>query len=449
MGQHQGYVQVIGSSIIYSLHKNTFQTSILQFCFNLYLTVIILVIILLSGCTSSKRYGEEEKKDIIVKTAETEETSKSSSNSIRILLDEMESASFLTIQNTVNVYDEKNKIAVVNPGNTLEFYDSENQLLLKVRDQSFSGNLFKVQSDNSDYITYNGKNYKGMLSIHPSENSIEIVNNLDIEEYLKGVISREMPLGKGTENLEALKALAICARTYSMIRIKESKTLYDLYPDTRDQVYGGIDAEYPLSNQAVDDTKDMILTYNDSLAQLFYHSTCGGFTEDAINVFTDTKLEYLKGIQDGDPPYCSISPRFEWTEIFTEDLIIDRLKSAALISHTNYSLEDLVILSRFDSGRVNELQVVLNDDYNNETSISIFGNDIRQVLKNADGKLILWSSVFDISRDDQSIILNGKGFGHGVGMCQWGAISLSKRGWNFEDILQHYYPGTQLGSADD
>lgn len=404
---------------------------------------------ILSGCTASKRYGEEEKKNINVKPVETEETTESTLNNIRILLNDKESASFLTIQNTVNVYDENNKIAVVDPGNILEFYDSENELLLKVNDKTFSGKHFKVQSDNSDYITYNGKNYKGSLSIHPSENSIEIINNLNIEDYLKGVISKEMPLGKGTENLEALKALAICARTYAIIRIKEGKTFYDLYPDTRDQVYGGADAEYPLSNQAVESTKGMILTFDNSAAQLFYHSTCGGYTEDAINVFTDNKLDYLNGVQDGNPPYCSISPRFEWTEVFTDDLIIERLKSAALISHTNYSLEDIVILSRFASGRVNELQVVLNDEDDNENTISIFGNDIREVLKNADGKLVLWSNMFDISRDDENIILDGKGFGHGVGMCQWGAISLSKRGWNYEDILQHYYPGTGLGSVHD
>ncbi|HEY7750915.1 MAG TPA: SpoIID/LytB domain-containing protein [Ignavibacteriaceae bacterium] len=409
---------------------------------------ICFILILLSGCAASKRYGEEEKK-IPEETKIPTEVPESKVNSIRVMIDEVPDATFITVQNNVEVFDDKNKIALINSGNTMEFYESGNYLSLQINGETFTSALFRVESASDAYVSINGKSYKGSLNIYPSENSIEIINTLDIEDYLKGVLSGEMPVGKGTENLESLKALAVSARTYALLRINEKKDLYDLFPDTRDQVYGGKNSENPLSNQAVEETSGLILTYKNSPAQIYYHSTCGGFTESAENVFTDFRLDYLKSIEDGSPPYCSISPRFEWTEIFSDELIIQRLKDAALISHSNYTLEEFNILSRFDSGRVNELRIILADENDEEKSISIFGNDIRQVLKNADGKMILWSNFFDANVEDEKIILNGKGFGHGVGLCQWGAISLSKNGWNFEDILNHYYPGTELQSLND
>jgi stage II sporulation protein D len=446
---------VIKSLISLLTSKSFYPDSLLKNFLKFYYPLTIyIIIILLSGCAASKRYGEEK----IEATEEIEYTERfpglkeeiaPTLDKIRVLLEQTPSASFMTLQNRVSLHDDKSKIAVVSQGNTLEFYDAGNLLNLRIGDKNFSGNFFKIEPDEGGYVSFNQKRYKGNLTVFPSENSVRLINNISIEDYLKGVISKEMPVGKGNENYEALKALTICARTYALIRIKEGKTLFDLFPDTRDQVYGGVDAEHPLTSKAVDETKNIILSYKGEPALLYYHSTCGGHTESAHNVFTDEKIEYLKGIQDGNPANCSISPRYNWTEVFSGELIIQRLKKAALISHTNYSLEDMKILSRFDSGRVNELRFVLKDINDDKKTISVFGNDIRQVLQNADGKLILWSNMFDIEKNGDEYILIGKGFGHGVGLCQWGAIELSKNGRSFEEILQHYFPGTSIGFIND
>jgi len=95
------------------------------------------------------------------------------------------------------------------------------------------------------------------------------------------------------------------------------------------------------------------------------------------------------------------------------------------------------------------LEFLFEDLNGEEISVKIYGNDIRGVLKTGEGKSDLWSTLFDTEKDGDRIIINGKGFGHGVGLCQWGAIHLSKEGWNYEDILEHYFPGTSIGKLND
>jgi stage II sporulation protein D len=270
-----------------------------------------------------------------------------------------------------------------------------------------------------------------------------------MEDYVKGVLAKEMPLGKNEENFEALKSLAICIRTYAVKKMKDGKIYFDLYADTRDQVYGGADAESPISNKAVEETKSMILKYNGSKAIIFYHSTCGGKTESSQNVFTKESVPYLAGIEDGSEPFCKISSRYEWTETYSREIIIDRLKSYSILSNEKYVLEDISILSRFDSGRVNEMEIIVASENGEKKSIIIKGNEIRSIIRTADGKNILWSTLFDLTLNSNNVKLSGKGYGHGVGLCQWGAIALSRKGWNYEEILNHYYPGTEIGNLND
>jgi stage II sporulation protein D len=95
------------------------------------------------------------------------------------------------------------------------------------------------------------------------------------------------------------------------------------------------------------------------------------------------------------------------------------------------------------------MEIIIVDENNEKKSITIKGNEIRSVLRTADSKNILWSTLFDLSFKSNSVVIRGKGFGHGVGLCQWGAIALSRKGWNYEDILNHYYPGTETENFYD
>jgi stage II sporulation protein D len=171
--------------------------------------------------------------------------------------------------------------------------------------------------------------------------------------------------------------------------------------------------------------------------------------ESVANVFSHSHLPYLTSVKDGEEPYCNISPRFEWEEVYTESQFINQLYNAKLIDNKNYSLEDIRIESRFKSGRINDLEIIL-DGRNGSKKIHLYGNEIRSKIRTPEKNFSLWSTLLNITLSaDGSFIFNGKGFGHGVGLCQWGAIGQSRLGIDYKNILEHYYPGTVLGRIDD
>lgn len=428
----------VSSFLILFKHINQF--SLLKFLNLFFLLFVLILFVLFTGCSSSKRYTVETEIPTSIELTES---------SIRVLIDEDETSTFLTLQTPAHLYNSSKKLALINSGNTIECYNSSDEITVKIGSKKFTDKYFHLESLDNGYIKFNGKSYKGSIKLTTTDDIIEIVNYIDLEDYLKGVISKEMPLGVGTENLEALKALTICARTYATLRMQEGKSIYDIFNDTRDQMYGGKDAESPLSDRAVEETSGMILSYDNNPAIVFYSSTCGGHTAAVHNVFTNKEYPYLQGVVDGNKPYCKISSKYEWEEIYSKDVLVDRLIDAALIKNDYYKFEEININSRFDCGRVDELGILLEDTDGEENSIMIYGNDIRGVLKTGNGKSDLWSTLFDIEEDGDNIVINGKGYGHGVGLCQWGAIHLSQEGWNYEDILEHYFPGISIGQLND
>jgi stage II sporulation protein D len=403
--------------------------------------LLLSFVVFIGACSSSKRFTSNERLN------ENKEF-KSDLNSIRILLDEKPTAIYITIQNKVYLFNEKRKIAEVNNGNTIECYGNPETVSIKIGRQNFIGRYFQIVAANGNAVKYNGHSYKGSLRIVSTRKSVLLLNFVDLENYLKGVISKEMPLGDGNENFEALKAFAISARTYTVTKMYEGNLLYDIFPDTRDQVYGGESSEETISNKAVEETAGMILTFNGEPAKVYYHSTCGGETEDVENVFPKPPVPYLVSVKDGSVPYCKISPRYEWEEVYSDDDIIRDLFESNLISNTDYKLDDFRVVEKFNSGRVKDLKFDLS--LGNETKeIHLYGNEIRSKLRTPEKNRMLWSTLFEIKESGNKIIIDGKGYGHGVGFCQWGAIGRSREGQNYTEILNHYFPGTTLGKVND
>mgnify|MGYP000005099963 CR=1 FL=1 len=419
----------------FSLHQTTDHKKN-KFNFLLLLTLSLLVLLFIS-CSSTKRFTEE-----------SGTISNSESNFIRVLINEKTDELSLNVDSPIILSNVHQKIAKINSGNKILFTKVEDKLKATISDKTFLSDTFFISSGEEDSILrIDEKKIRGRLKIFTVNSQIKVVNQIGLEDYVKGVITKEMPLGKGNENYEALKAFSICVRTYALLKISENKSFFDIYPDTRDQVYGGVDAENPLSNKIVDETRGQILLYNGSPAVIFYHAACGGYTEDAKNVFSKNDLPYLKSIQDGEQPFCSIAPKFYWTEEFPESLFISRLFDAKLITNKNYSIISLDIKSRFESGRVKELNISLIDSSQITKNITLLGNGIRSIIKTSDGKSILRSTFFDISLDENNkVIISGKGYGHGVGLCQWGAIGQSRQGIDYQTILKHYFPGTKISN---
>ena len=415
-------------SSLHKPHKKLFN--------NLYFSLFtIIAFYFLVGCSSTKRFadGNEINENI-------------ESNLIRVLLDDQSYNLSIDVYSQIFVYNSGKILAKIKSGNKLLFKANNNSLTLSISDKEFESDTFLIKSaDEDSIIRVDNKKFRGSLKIFSDGSQIKVVNQIGLEDYIKGVITKEMPIGKGNDNNEALKAFSICVRTYAITKIAEGKLVFDTYPDTRDQVYGGVDAENSKTNAIVNETRGLILSYDNSPAIIFYHACCGGYTEDVKNVFSNNDLPYLRSIKDGDQPYCSIAPKFNWTEEYPEDLFISRLFDAQFIKSKNYKIKDISIISRFKSGRVNQLDIEVAGSNNAEKTISIFGNKIRNIIRTADGKSILRSTMFDIFlKDNYIVVINGKGFGHGVGLCQWGAIGQSREGIDYLSILNHYFPGTEV-----
>ena len=431
--------------------KKSHQTS------QLILFSLLLINLLFISCSPTKRFTEKEVKKDNTETNESlkypkEEKSESEINfsKIRVSMQGLIPGESLIIGSRVFIYKDNNRIAFAGEGNLVKCFFMNGQIKLEIGEQEFYGEqFFLVSAESEEIININGKRYRGRIQVSSTNSSISLVNILNLNDYVKGVLAKEMPLGKNVENFEALKALAVCIRTYALQKMNDKKLYFDIYADTRDQVYGGVDVESQVSNKAADETNNLLLKYNGIPATIYYHSTCGGITEAAVNVFTNKEIPYLISIEDGDVPNCKISPRFMWEEKYSKELIVERLKKYSLLDNQYYKLKNFSILSRFESGRVDELEIILTDERDAEKSILIRGNEIRSIIRTADGKNILWSTMFDVSMNSNAITLSGKGFGHGVGLCQWGAIALSNKGWSYEEILNLYYPGTIAEKIND
>ncbi len=390
----------------------------------------------MEGCSVSGRYSEKERTSISIKE-----------KSIRVQLIEETNSVSLNLKTPILVADRNNrKIALIHFGNRLRFIAFDGGLMLRIQDKKYESKYFElIPGNNKNKITLNDRDYEGRIKIYNTGDNIQVINTLPIEEYLRGVVPAEMPVGNGDDNFSALKAFAICARTYAIMKINEDKPNYDVYADTRDQVYSGLKVENKKANMAINETKGMVLTYRDKPAIIFYHASCGGHTEKASDVFNVPDLPYLKGVKDGDPPNCSIAPNFSWQEIYTRPQFIQRLINSKLLSDESYTLTRVKILNRFSSGRVDNLEVTLRNSKDEIKTVIIHGNNIRNVIRTSDNKNILRSTMFDIRTDtNNNVIINGKGNGHGVGLCQWGAINLSRHGKSYKDILNFYFPGTKI-----
>jgi stage II sporulation protein D len=366
-------------------------------------------------------------------------------NEINVLLSDQQNKISYTVLSDLSIEDDERIIALISKGNVFSLSQNEEKLLLEINGMKFSSPKFIFSSrDNSEHVNLGGKVYRGKIKFTPTHGKINIINVISLEDYVKGVLPKEMPTGNGYENFEALKAVAICIRTYAIQKIHNSKNEFDIYTDERDQVYGSADSETQISNLAVDETQNMILTYKGETAQIFYHSTCGGETEATSNVFQGQGAAYMNGVKDGSPPNCRISPRFEWIENYSKESFVKRIVSAGLLADSNYAVKDVIILSRFPSGRVNELQLDLQDSNSFEKHVSLFGNSMRSIIRNSDNSAILRSTLFDIETSQDSIKISGRGNGHGVGLCQWGAIYQSQNKINYRAILDFYFPGTEV-----
>ncbi len=280
--------------------------------------------------------------------------------------------------------------------------------------------------------------YRGKLEIRAAPGGgLIAINELPFEEYLYGVVPGEMP---PAWPLEALKAQAVAARTYTASRLgSRPERGYDVKPTVEDQVYGGLAVEATGSTEAVDQTRGRILTYSGEPIQAYYCAGAGGYTEGAEAVQGFERK--VPGRRPGGYPYLQPVPDFDWDSprwLWVVNVPRDELRAKLVAKGVDVGgIRRVEISERSYSGRARWIQVV-GDLGRRE----ITGPQFRFALG-------LNSTLFSLTATpDGSFQIVGRGWGHGVGMSQWGARKLAEWGYDYEDILGYYYPGAALELLD-
>lgn len=305
---------------------------------------------------------------------------------------------------------------------------------LLINGQRTRGSQMVVVPEQSGLLEVNEKHYGGSFKIEVTKNdTLRLINMVDLEEYLAGVIFKEMP---ASFHEEALKAQVIAARTYTLERLASGSSY--LTDDTRSQVYGGLSAATVQARELVDETRGQVLVYDGALLPAYYSSTCGGTAARASDAFTGEAPEPLE--QCHACGYCSISPYYRWSVPISADEIRQRFELPRTL-------------------RTFRVAATAWDPLRRSTEITIFNAKQEKVLKLSaesfrrtlnQGKplkdRLLSTCIEKISAHDGRFVFEGKGWGHGVGLCQYGAQGMALKGKSYRKILAYYYPDAEIVS---
>lgn len=277
------------------------------------------------------------------------------------------------------------------------------------------------------FIQVNGKKYHGNMEISPADKGLLVVNELPLEDYLIGLINCEI---SSQWPMEAIKAQAVVARSYAVYQKEMRKNaMYDLESTVMDQVYEGCEIEDSRAGRGVKETAGEVLTYKGNVIQAFYHSNCGGHTESSENVW-GFSLPYMQGV---DCSYCLATPSAKWEQT------IPLNKIESLLKGNGYQVAGLLEIrtgKKNRSGRVTDLILIFAKGH-----LTISAVNFRKII----GYTVIKSTNFEARIAGDDAVFTGIGYGHGVGLCQWGAKQRAGDGFDYREILSYYYPGTRLG----
>lgn len=281
---------------------------------------------------------------------------------------------------------------------------------------------FWLEPADNGYVWIGDRWYRGRVMVTLADGELTAINYVDLEDYLYSVVGSEMPTSWPQA---ALQSQAVAARSYALYkRARTRNPFYDVDATTTYQAYKGLEQEHANTIAAVDSTENQVVTHNGEVIEAIFHSSSGGFTENAGEVWSND-VPYLQGVEDFDQN----APVFSWEKTFT-------------LSEFSEKIGDI--------GEVNTIGTPELTTRGRVASITITGEDGEEVLRGRDVRaaLGLRSTRFTIEIDGENVTVSGFGFGHGVGMSQWGARNLAEQGWRFEDILQHYYQSTVVAQIE-
>lgn len=294
------------------------------------------------------------------------------------------------------------------------------------------------------------KRYRGNMVFSVENGELLAINELHVEDYLRGVVPAEMP---SSWPAEALKAQAVVARNYALQSVAQTDrgvSRYDLTSDQYNQVYSGYDSEGAATNQAVEATAGVVMLNKGDLILAFFHSSSGGYTENSEDVWKNA-LPYIKTKED---PYDQNNAHYDWQVNYTTNQLQEKLKAAG---YDFMSITDVETTYTASGVRVKKMTISGVGVDNKPLLAEIANADSVRITLGLKSSLFTLQEVYDSNKDKASdsdktsdkasdkdkklagVSISGSGWGHGLGLSQWGANGMAKQGYKYEDILQYYY----------
>ncbi len=308
--------------------------------------------------------------------------------------------------------------------------------LIKDITKNFKYNEIEITSS-SRSVKINGKKYTGSIifKIDPKSHELYIISKLNLDEYLYSVLASEI---YPTWPHEMQKIQAVISRTYAVYHMNQNmnkKLPYDIKNNNFHQKYDG-HHYYKHLKKAIDETYNVIITYNNKPILAMFDSCCGGITTANISGYDFKTNPYLsrKSVCN----FCSKCPQYKWEKRFNIDDLLKKLKEDISLVKKFVGakkLLDIKIIKKDKAGIVKKIKFIFSNK-----NVIITGNQLWDNFKN-----IIYSLNFNIKKNNNKIIFMGNGYGHQIGLCQYGAKELVDRGWDYKKIISFYYPGTNLG----
>jgi len=267
--------------------------------------------------------------------------------------------------------------------------------------------------------------YRGTLEVAPDGGALRLVNVVGMEDYVSSVVPAEYPFPEP----EGVKAQAVLVRTYAL-RSRGRFGTHDVVDHVGSQVYRGMESETPLARQAALATRGEVLTYGGALVDAVYSSSSGGHTADNESIWAGSPLPYLRGRPD---PYDHASPNYRWTEQVESARLL-----RALSQHYGFNVTGIAVGGTSREGRVTSVRLTGARTHTEQA------NRFRLTVNDLLRRNLLKSTFFTMERRGAQYVFTGRGFGHGVGMSQFGAREQARQGRSYREILAFYYTGVTL-----
>lgn len=301
---------------------------------------------------------------------------------------------------------------------------------IQIGDQWYPSNRIRLTSSKDVLLRCAeiNRRYRGSVDILLNENgTLLVVNIVELEQYIKGVLYHEV---SNRWPMEAMKAQAVAVRTYALYQMKKNKTKeYDVTSDIYSQVYGGKSAERFRTNIAVNHTVGQIMLYDGKILPAYYHASCGGHTENAGNLW-EHALSPLEGVVCD---FCRLEPHYAWKKNYRSQDIQEKLNAHG---YKLGFIQEISVAERNESGRIKTLKITTRDGRQRLMEGIQFRNIVGpNTIKSNNYEVVMKGYYFD---------LVGKGWGHGVGLCQWGAHRMARERYSYKEILGFYYPGVEV-----